>query len=123
MEDFRKDEEEFAPGGWQMCCLFAQARLMQNSKVGDDSAQGVEKLLTRVNFAANSEYKVTGQSRTVEDGLRVYDRVMAAKAADILLESRVTLGVKSPLDSFSKLVIVSQKAPPSPHNPRPYLSA
>jgi hypothetical protein len=29
MEDFRKDEEEFAPGGWQMCCLFAQARLMQ----------------------------------------------------------------------------------------------
>ena len=29
MEDFRKNEEMHAPGGWQVCCLFHQAKELQ----------------------------------------------------------------------------------------------
>ncbi len=111
LEDMRRDEEEFAPSGWQACTIFAQARLMQKSKTGDASAENAERLLSRVTFASSSDYKITKESRTVEDGLRLYDRVMSAQAEDILLTARATLGPKSALTSFSKLVVLTQKVP------------
>ena len=99
-----------------MCVIFNQARMMQSTKLGDSSASSAEKILSKIQYASTSEYRVGGcqpggTSRTVDDGLRVFDRVTAAGAVHILDAAPVTLGRKNPLDSFTKLVVFSQKAP------------
>jgi hypothetical protein len=58
IEDLRKDEEAFAPGGWQMCKVFAQARRMETVAKGDSSPDGAVRLMEMVSYAKGSDYKV-----------------------------------------------------------------
>ena len=46
--------------------------------------------------------------RTVGDALMFFDRVMAAGVADVLEEAGAAFGTKSPLNSMSKLIKLSQ---------------
>ena len=109
MEDTRREEEHFAPSGWQVCCLFAQARLMKKAESGDASAKGVEDLLKDINFAKSSDYKIKAGSKVVEQGLRVYDRFTDAGVEELVREGASVFGRGSPFDQLSKLVVVSQK--------------
>ena len=109
MEDTRREEEQFAPSGWQVCCLFAQARLMKQSESGDGSAQGVELFLKDINFANSSDYKIKAGSKVVEQGLRVYDRFTAAGVDELICDGASTFGRGSPFDQLTKLFIISQK--------------
>ena len=108
-EDFRRDEEEHAPGGWEMACIFAQARRMRHASVGDDSHEGVRELMCKIVYAESSDYNCNKDKRTVEDGLRVYDRVCAANATYILENAKVKHGAKSPLCQLSKIIVLSQR--------------
>ncbi len=59
LQDLRRTEERFAPGGWQVCCLLAQARLFTRTTNADaNAAAAVEALLAGVQFAATSGYKI-----------------------------------------------------------------
>ena len=70
MESYRKKEEVHAPGGWQVCCLFAAARELQTKELisgsppGDakkggkeDGGVAVVEFFHDFEFAETSEYK------------------------------------------------------------------
>ena len=58
MQNYRRAEDKFAPTG-----IFTQARLMRQTAVGDDSAEGVEKLLSKVTLAVSPDYDVTKKKK------------------------------------------------------------
>ena len=110
MEDARKDEERFAPSGWQVCCLFAQARVMQAAR-GDSSPQAVEEFLSGVSFAASSEYRIALGSKMTELYLGLFDKVTKAGLGPQIEEARLEFGRGSVFDQVSKLILIAQKAP------------
>ena len=111
MEDFRKNEEMHAPGGWQVCCLFHQAKELQrvHSKGGavPDPVADLCDFFADFEFAKTSEYKL--DKKVGKECLTVYERVTTSGAQDILTQARVFLGPKNCLDQVSKLIAISQK--------------
>ena len=115
VEQFRKQEEAHAAGAWQMCQFVAAARSLKRSNTTgavDDIVTAATGLLTQVDFAQSSEYKVRGSDkdkvRSVQTALNVHDRVLDAKCGDILDKARTTFGNNSPLSSMTKLTRLVQ---------------
>ena len=121
MESYRKKEEIHAPGGWQVCCLFAAARELQTkefisgSPPGDakkggkeDGGVAVVEFFHDVEFAETSEYKKLDK-KMGKDCLLVYERVTKAGLATLMSSTWVRLGHKNALDTMTGLVKISQR--------------
>ena len=108
MEDFRKREEEQAPSGWKICCLWNQARSMIDGN--KDINDGLVDLFGGIEFAASSEYNVQNlkQKKLAKDCLIFYDRAVTSGAEDIMPRARIDLVPKNALDQLSKMVKISQ---------------
>eukprot|EP00929_Paragymnodinium_shiwhaense_P096626 TRINITY_DN58272_c0_g1_i1.p1 TRINITY_DN58272_c0_g1~~TRINITY_DN58272_c0_g1_i1.p1 ORF type:complete len:825 (+),score=166.51 TRINITY_DN58272_c0_g1_i1:60-2477(+) len=95
--NFDKDAEVHGLGGWEVIKMLNRAR-----------ALGDSTLLARVQFARNSELDFS-KARQVSQGLLVFDRVTAADVSDILDAARAE-SPRGTLDTFSKLLVISEKA-------------
>ena len=121
MESYRKKEEVHAPGGWQVCCLFAAARELQTkefisgSPPGDakkggkeDGGVAVVEFFHDFEFAETSEYKKLDK-KMGKDCLLVYERVTKAGLATLMSSTWVRRGHKNALDTMTGLVKISQR--------------
>ena len=115
VEQFRKQEEAHAAGAWQMCHFFAAARSLKKSNTTgavDDIVTAATGLLSQIDFAQSSEYKVRGSDKdkvkSVQTALNVHDRVLDATCGDILDKARTAFGNNSPLSSMTKLTRLVQ---------------
>ena len=101
--DFGLDEETFAPGGWGICCMLAQARLLKN---GAD-IESVDALAAQIKFSKSADF-AKGKKAT-QVGLNIYDRIVGANLVDEIASARVA-HPKSVMDQFTKLELVVAKA-------------
>ena len=107
MEDFRKREEEQAPSGWKICCLWNQARNMIDAD--KDINEGLLELFSEIDFAASSEYNLVNLKRKIaKDCLTFFDRATTSGAEDIMPRARIDLQPRNALDQLSKMVKLSQ---------------
>ena len=103
MEEYRKQAEVHAPGGWQICCLFHAAKELQTGQGASalsqkpapspskkasastqaDDAQSVCTFFAGFQFADTSEYKRLDKKLS-KDCLLVYERMVAASVAKLL---------------------------------------
>ena len=114
MEEFRKEEEEHAPGGWAVCRLFHAAHMLHKKSLGDlasagrNSSDDVVDFFKGFSFAKSSEYQKLDK-KLAKEALLVYTRFMEAGVEEVLAQARVMLGPKTLLDSQSKLIAISQR--------------
>ena len=139
MEEYRKTEEQHAPGGWQVCCLFSAARDLQaqqcrqadglvaapsqtapsqpvpSPKKGGSGAGGTQDDAQHVcKFFAGVEFAQTSEYKNLDkklskDCLLVHERMVAAGVARMLSGSWSKLGPKNSLDGLHKLIQISQR--------------
>ena len=67
MENIRKDEEQYAPSGWEVACIFDHVRTLNERHDNDPSESRVEEFFADMDFSKQAEYKVRKGNKTAEN--------------------------------------------------------
>ena len=93
-EDCRRDEEEFAPSGWQVCSFVAEHQSLLKDKGIEPSSDEIETAIlgtgkadsqTGVTFAPGSDYQIKKGNRKVDDMILIHRRISAVPGVSCCL--------------------------------------
>ena len=113
LETLKTDEETYAPSGYEVAQVYAQARDIIKGRDGNIKEDSLRDLFSGIKWAKQSDYKLDS-SRTASDLMRMYDRMEEAGCGPLISDCRSKFSKSSCFYQTSKLNVIAASGSDDP---------
>lgn len=107
MEDLSKNAAEFGFSAWDICVQYTHLQSLNKKVTGNDSVEGVDAFLQKVDFAPQSEYKAS--KKPASQALICYKKLKTSDVDWILMGCKAQFRGQGPLCKISFITKMCQR--------------